>query len=104
MGTPIACLFLGPRLVVYWFDPVGSGSSTDGSPLMRAVLENPGGDFNVTTINDAPTPNGYTQLTAFINPSSLSVGGASGTALVTYVQNSSNDLHTYTDSLQFSEK
>ena len=103
IGTPIAALFIDQRLVVYWFDPVGSGSSTDGSPLLRGILSDAGDDFAVTTLTDAPTPNGYTQLTAFINPASVSVGGASGTALITYVQNSSNQLCTYPDHLIFKE-
>ncbi|KAF5644979.1 uncharacterized protein FTJAE_2603 [Fusarium tjaetaba] len=100
MNTPIAALFIDKRLVVYWFDPVGSSGTTDGSPLMRATLRGPGDDFTVKTLTAAPTPNGYTQLTAFVNPASVSVGGGSGTALITYVQNSSNTLTTYPDHLE----
>lgn len=95
MGTPIACLLLSQRLLLYWFGPIASSSSSSGSPLMRAILGSADGDFEVTTLGGAPMPSGYTQLTAFIKTVSIiSNGGGSGTALITYIQSGSNEPYT----------
>ncbi|KAA8895947.1 hypothetical protein FN846DRAFT_911173 [Sphaerosporella brunnea] len=92
-NTPIACLFIGTSLIIYFFSP----ASTSGiSKLCRAITVDLN-SFSFRTISEAPNPNGYTQLAAFSNPSSANAG--LGSVILTYVQNGSNVLVSWQDSL-----
>lgn len=98
-NTPIACLFVGQSLVVYYFGPVGSVPSTRGSPLMRAITQQPEKPFRIEVRPSAPTPNGYTQLTAHVDPNSTrgESGGVPATVIISYVQDGSGQIVPYQD-------
>lgn len=105
--TPIACVFVGSTLLVYYLGPVGSGSSTSDPPLRRAVTGKGGlGEIHSEILDDAPTPAVLTQLAA------LAVEGAGGSAgagsggwegkrvELTYVQAEENELVSWVDPLE----
>ncbi|GES61457.1 hypothetical protein BJF96_g10319 [Aspergillus terreus] len=96
-NTPIACVFLGNRLIVYYFNPGGPR----GAPLMRTVVTSTE-KVDTKDLPAATAPNGYTQLSAFINPNSINPTGISGDVIITYVESGSNQIIQYTDSLDFS--
>ena len=96
-NTPIGCIFLDTTLVVYWFNPADSGT-TGAPPLMRGMLSDTGASFSITQVANANLPNSFTQLTAFVKPSSLSGDGKSGTVLITYMQQGSDQISTTQDS------
>lgn len=92
-NTPIAMVFVGNSLVVYFF---GAGNSGDPPPVCRAVTEDLS-SFSFTNLTNSPSPNGYTQLAAFPNASPQNDG--LGTVILTYVQAESNTLVSWEDDL-----
>lgn len=93
-NTPIALTFVGDMLVVYFFGAVGSGVDPDASPIYRAAT----GDmsrFSFVQLTNAPSPNGYTQLSIIATPS----GGGSESVILTYVQKDSEQLVSWEDDL-----
>lgn len=90
-------VFVGNHLVVYFFGLIGEGGNDpDASPVYRAVTKDLS-SFNVATVSNAPSPNGYTQLAAFPNASSSK--GSLGTVILSYVQKDSNQLVSWEDDL-----
>lgn len=101
-NTPIACVFVGSHMVVYYFNPVGSSvTSPSGTPLMRSTTGSKGDTFVTNSVPDAPLPNGYTQLTAIVAPALSNTDGSSATVFITYQQTGSNELVTAVDNLTF---
>lgn len=94
-NTPISLVFVGNNLVVYFFGDVGDGIDPDASPVYRAVTTDMS-SFVFTSLNNAPSPNGYTQLSAFSNPDA---GQAMGSVILTYVQKDSNQIVSWEDDL-----
>ena len=93
-NTPIAIVFVNNVLVVYFFGAVGSGIDPDASPVYRAATEDMS-RFSFVQLNNAPSPNGYTQLTALESTSS----GGSESVILTYVQKDSEQLVSWEDDL-----
>ncbi|KAF8457874.1 hypothetical protein BDZ91DRAFT_743944 [Kalaharituber pfeilii] len=96
-NTPIALVFVDQSLVVYFFGVVGAGSQPDSPPVYRAVTKGLNQGFNFKTLDQAPAPNGYTQLTAIANRSTKNDG--LGSVILTYVENGSNQLVSWEDHL-----
>ncbi|KAK1774085.1 hypothetical protein QBC45DRAFT_437130 [Copromyces sp. CBS 386.78] len=96
-NTPIACVFVGKHLVVYFFGPIGTGRQPNAPPLCRAVSDDLKG-FVFNHLDEAPTPNSFTQLTAISLPGPENNGA--GTVVLSYVQATSNQLVSWEDSLE----
>lgn len=97
-NSPIAMLFHGKALVVYFFGPVGSGQQPDTSPVCRAVATDFNTGFNYTLLDGAPAPRAFTQLAAVSNPPQGGPGdNGLGSIILTYCQNASNQLLSWVD-------
>ncbi|KAK1762320.1 hypothetical protein QBC33DRAFT_552284 [Phialemonium atrogriseum] len=96
-NTPIAMVFVNGNLIVYFLGPVGSGPDSNTSPVCRAVTDNLLNGFYFSLLDTAPSPNGYTQLTAF--PAPAPGGGSPSSVILSYVQDSSNQLVSWEDDL-----
>jgi len=90
-------VFVNNSLIVYFFGPVGSGPDPNTSPVCRAATDNLSNGFYFSVLDTAPSPNGYTQLTAF--PVLASGSGSPASVILSYVQNSSNQLVSWEDDL-----
>ncbi|PNH26363.1 hypothetical protein BJF96_g10319 [Verticillium dahliae] len=88
-NTPVALVFVGSSLVVYFFGPAGAGDDPNASPVYRAVASDLS-TFVFTSLTNAPSPNVYMQLTTFSDPAPNN--GGLGTVILTHVQNDSNRL------------
>lgn len=100
--TPIACVFVGSTLLVYYLGPVGTGSSTSYPPLRRAVAGKGGlGDIHSEILDDAPTPAVLTQLAALAVEGAGGGGGGEGKRVeLMYVQAEENELVSWVDPLE----
>ncbi|EOD52687.1 hypothetical protein UCRNP2_507 [Neofusicoccum parvum UCRNP2] len=100
--TPIACVFVGSTLLVYYLGPVGTGSSTSYPPLRRAVAGKGGlGDIHSEILDDAPTPAVLTQLAALAVEGAGGGGGGEGKMVeLMYVQAEENELVSWVDPLE----
>ncbi|KAF8469768.1 hypothetical protein BDZ91DRAFT_761787 [Kalaharituber pfeilii] len=94
--TPIATLFVGNYLLVYFLGSVGSGTQPDFSPIFRAVT-NDVQSFTVQILDQAQPPSGYTQLTAIASPSTRN--DRLGTVILSYVEKDSNSIVSFEDDL-----
>lgn len=90
-------VFVNGNLIVYFLGPVGSGPDPNTSPVCRAVTDNLLNGFYFSLLDTAPSPNGYTQLTAF--PAPAPGGGGPSSVILSYVQDSSNQLVSWEDDL-----
>ncbi|EGY18616.1 uncharacterized protein VDAG_09142 [Verticillium dahliae VdLs.17] len=88
-NSPVALVFVGSSLVVYFFGPAGAGDDPNASPVYRAVTSDLS-TFVFTSLTNAPSPNVYMQLTTFSDPAPNN--GGLGTVILTHVQNDSNRL------------
>ncbi|PNH26288.1 hypothetical protein BJF96_g10400 [Verticillium dahliae] len=70
---PVALVFVGSSLVVYFFGPAGAGDDPNASPVYRAVASDLS-TFVFTSLTNAPSPNVYMQLTTFSDPALITAG------------------------------
>ncbi|KAH7027957.1 uncharacterized protein B0I36DRAFT_385878 [Microdochium trichocladiopsis] len=94
--TPIFMVFVGNTLVFSYFGLVSAGNDPNAPHVVRASTKDLK-TFRTTILTNAPSPNGYSQLSAIVNGSPKNEG--LGTVVLTYVQAGSNLLVSWEDDL-----